>query len=71
MIVKNAIENIFVYSFSLIMNMGDKLKRQLHALCPMYLYTAYVQQLQKSGIYGYKLPFFLKPVWGVFFINYL
>lgn len=50
-LVKNAIENVFVYSFSSLMNIGSKEeKRQLHAIVPLTLYTAYVKQVLKPGI---------------------
>ena len=49
--VKNAIENIFVYSFSSLLNLGSNdEKRQLQAVMPLHLHTAYVQQILKSGI---------------------
>jgi len=49
--VKNAMENVFVYSFSSLMNCGNNdEKRQLQAIMPGCLYTAYVQQVLKPGI---------------------
>lgn len=50
-LVRDAIENVFVYSFSSLLNLGSKdEKRELQALMPLYLHTAYVQQVLKSGI---------------------
>lgn len=50
-IVKNAIENVFVYSFSSLMSVCSKdVKRQLQSIMPLYLHTAYVQQILKSGM---------------------
>ncbi len=47
-IAKNAIENVFVCSCSSFMNIGTKSeKRELHALVPLCLYTAYVRQVLK------------------------
>ena len=49
--VKNAIENVFVFSFSSILNLGsNEEKKQLQALMPLHLHTAYVKQVLKSGI---------------------
>lgn len=49
--VKNAIENIFVFSFSSILNLGsNEEKRQLQALMPLHLHTAYIKQVLKPGI---------------------
>ncbi|MEO5889490.1 MAG: hypothetical protein ABIQ31_04515 [Ferruginibacter sp.] len=50
-LVRDAIENVFVYSFSSLFNLTDrKEKKELQALVPMCLYTAYVHQVFKSGI---------------------
>ncbi len=44
--VKNIIENIFVYSFSSLFNMGSSdEKRELQNLMPLHLYCAYVKRL--------------------------
>lgn len=49
--VKNAIENIFVFSLSSILNLGsNEEKRALQALIPLHLHSAYVKQVLKSGI---------------------
>jgi len=49
--VKNAIENIFIFSFTSILNLGsNEQKKQLQALMPLCLHTAYVNQVLKSGI---------------------
>lgn len=51
MSVKNAIENVFVCSISSVLNLGTRCeKRELHALVPLYLYTAYMQQVLKPAI---------------------
>ena len=50
-IVRAAMENVFVYSFSSLLNLGSRAeKRELQALIPICLHTAYVQQILKSGI---------------------
>ena len=50
-LVKNAIENVLVFSFSSLLNMGDNEdKKQLQALMPLCLHTTYVNQVLKSGI---------------------
>ena len=49
--VRDAIENVFVYSFSSLLNLCSKdEKKQVHGLMPLYLHTAYVQQVLKPGI---------------------
>lgn len=49
--VRDAIENVFIYSFSSILNMNSKEEnRKIQALIPLCLHTAYVQQILKSGI---------------------
>ena len=49
-LVKDAIENVFVYSFSALLNLGSRAeKRALQALMPICLHTVYVQQILKSG----------------------
>lgn len=50
-IVKDAIENIYVYSFSSIFNLCSREeKNKIQSLIPISLYSAYVQQILKSGI---------------------
>ena len=50
-IVRDAIENLFVYSFSSLLNLGGKdEKRELQGLMPLCLHAAYVQQILRSGI---------------------
>lgn len=50
-IVKDTIENVFIYSFSSILNLcNNEEKIKLQSLMPLSLYTAYVQQILKSGI---------------------
>ncbi len=50
-VVRGAIENVFVYSFSTLMNISDKEEqKQIWALMPLNLHTAYVNQIFKSGI---------------------
>lgn len=49
--VKNAIENVFIYSFSSLLNMGSSdERRQLQSIMPLHLYTAYVQQVLKPRL---------------------
>jgi len=50
-LVKDAIENVFVYSFSSLMNLcsADD-KKKLQAIMPICLHTAYVQQILRSKI---------------------
>lgn len=49
-LVKNAIENVFIYSFSSLLNMGTSdEKKQLQSCMPLHLYTAYVHQVLKPG----------------------
>lgn len=50
-IVKDTIENVFIYSFSSVLNLcSNEEKRKIQGLMPLSLYTAYVQQIIKSGI---------------------
>lgn len=50
-VVKNAVENVFVYSFSSIINRCEAQERtQLHAIMPLSLYSVYVRQILRSGI---------------------
>jgi hypothetical protein len=50
-LVKNAIENVFVYSLSSLLNLGNKEERQqVRSFMPLHLYTAYVQQVLKPGL---------------------
>ena len=50
-LVKDAIENVFVYSFSGLMNLcNSDEKKQLQSIIPMDLYTTYVQQVLKPGV---------------------
>ncbi len=49
--VKNAIENVFVFSLSFIMLGCTKQERgHLQSIMPLSLHTAYVNQILKSGI---------------------
>jgi len=49
--VRDAMENVFVYSFSRLLNMcSSNEKITLQAIMPLELHTAYVQQVLKSGI---------------------
>lgn len=49
--VKNAVENIFVYSVPTLLNIGSEEERkQLQSYMPLHLYTAYVQQVLKPAI---------------------
>lgn len=50
-VVKNAVENVFVYSFSSMMNRcEDRELKLVHAMIPLSLYSVYVKQILKSGI---------------------
>lgn len=49
--VKDIIENIFIYSFSTLLNLSNKDENaKVHGLVPVTLYTAYINQVLKSGI---------------------
>lgn len=48
-VVKNAVENVYVYSFSTIFQLGLAEKKELLAIIPIGLYTIYVNQLHQSG----------------------
>ncbi len=49
-LVKNAMENVFVYSFSSLLNASShEEKRQIQTIMPLHLYSAYVHQLRKTG----------------------
>jgi len=49
--VKNAIENVFVYSFSSMFNRCEEKEIPvIHAMMPLSLYSIYVRQILKSGI---------------------
>ena len=49
--VKDAIENVFVFSLSFIMlGCNREERKQLHSMIPITLYTSYVNQVLKSGI---------------------
>lgn len=49
--VKNAIENVFVYSFSGLKCTCNKVEwRVIQAKMPMALYSIYVRQIYKSGL---------------------
>lgn len=47
--VKNAIQNVFVYSFTKIFHTYTEEKQQLLALLPMSLYTLYIGQVHHRG----------------------
>lgn len=50
-LVKCAMENVFIYSFSSLLHCCERsAQRELQAIMPMSLYSAYVQQMVKSGI---------------------
>lgn len=49
--IKNAIENVFIFSFPAFINVCDKEERNaLQAIMPLQLYSVYIQQVLKSGI---------------------
>ena len=47
--VKNAIENVFVFSFTKMFLSFPAEKEQLLAIIPMTLYTIYIQQVSRGG----------------------
>jgi len=47
--VKNAVENVFVYSFSKMFNAYPAEKKQLFAIIPITLYTLYIAQVYRKG----------------------
>lgn len=50
-VVKNAVENVFVYAFpSMFCRCEETERNRLYALMPMSLYTAYIGQVIRSGI---------------------
>ena len=50
-LVRDAVENIFVFSFSSFMSVCDREERNhLQSLMPLSLHTVYVQQMLKSGL---------------------
>jgi hypothetical protein len=50
-VVRNAVENVFVYSFSGLQCACNKLEwKVIQAKMPLSLYSAYVRQIYKSGI---------------------
>jgi hypothetical protein len=50
-LVKTAIENVFVHSLSSLMNLcANEERKQVQAVMPLHLHTAYVQQILKSEI---------------------
>ncbi len=51
MMVKNAVENVFVYSFSGLRTCCDRWEwRTVQAKMPMTLYSLYVKQIYRSGL---------------------
>ena len=47
--VKDAIENVFVYSFTSIFCMCERKEQaELHTIMPLHLYSAYVLQIYRS-----------------------
>ena len=47
--VKNAVENVFVYSFSKMLNTYPAEKKQLFAIIPITLYSLYIAQVYQKG----------------------
>jgi hypothetical protein len=48
--VKNALENVFVFSFTSFICMCDREeKNTLQAIMPLHLYSAYILQVYRSG----------------------
>ncbi len=48
-VVKNAVQNVFVYSFTKIFHTYAAEKQELLALLPMSLYTLYIAQVHHGG----------------------
>lgn len=48
-VVKNAVKNVFVYSFTNMFQTYTVEKQQLLALLPITLYSAYMEQVHHSG----------------------
>ncbi len=48
-VVKNAVQNVFVYSFTNIFQTCNREKTTVLALLPMSLYTIYITQLYRRG----------------------
>jgi hypothetical protein len=48
-IIKNAVENIYVYSFSTLLYAFSEDKPKLLAIIPITLYTAYIHQVNAGG----------------------
>lgn len=50
-VVKNAVENVFIYAFSGMRNSCDKVEwKAIQGKMPMTLYSIYVKQIYRSGI---------------------
>ena len=47
--VKNAVQNVFVYSFTRMFQIYSAEKQQLLAMLPITLYTLYITQLNHGG----------------------
>ena len=48
-VVKNAVENVFVYSFTTIFQSCPAQKKKLLAMLPLTLFTVYMSQVYHSG----------------------
>lgn len=48
-VVKNAVENVYVYSFVKLFQACKAEKKQIMALIPLTLYTLYINQLYQHG----------------------
>ena len=47
--VKNAIENVFIYSFTNMLQLYKDDKKKILAIIPITLYSIYITQVQKAG----------------------
>lgn len=48
-LVRSLIENVFVYSFSSMLNCEEKERAFIKALIPVSLYSVYIKQVTKAG----------------------
>lgn len=48
-VVKNAVENVFVYSFTRMFNTHPKKRKELLSILPITLYSVYISQVCHNG----------------------
>ena len=48
-IVKNAVENVYIFSFTHMLNICGKERERILSIIPIALYTAYIHQLHTTG----------------------